>query len=113
MKVPCNHGLFYLDLAEVNCDEDQIRFLQNVMLLRRLRHKHVLEIVGLCLEGSPATRAGHEVLMVTGRTHGYVTLQRLLEWCGENNPDVSRTLCASVSSFPHGCIHVVVFISCS
>ena len=73
---------------EVNSDEDQISFLQNIMLLRRLQHKHILEILGVCLEGSPGTRAGHEVLMVTGRTHGYVTLQRLLEWCDDNNPDV-------------------------
>ena len=78
-------------ISEVNCDEDQINFMQNVMLLRKLRNEHILEVLGMCLEGSPVTRAGQEVLMVTARTHSAVTLQKLLEFCRENNPHVRFT----------------------
>jgi hypothetical protein len=72
----------------VNSEQDQIHLLRNVARLRTLRHRHVLEVLGACVEGSPVTRGGTEVLMVTARTHSAVSVHRVLHWCRDNNPQV-------------------------
>ena len=80
-------------------EEERVSMLRQVRALRHAGdHLGLLTILGVRLDGSPATRDGLEVLLVTPKCHFFVTLNRLLCWTRENNREVSGNVVHHLAS---------------
>ena len=75
----------------MNTSDDRAQLLKSIERLRKLHHINVHSVWGACIEGSPNTPDGVEMLVATGSSHFHVTLYRLLRWTRENNPQVTFT----------------------
>ena len=78
----------HIILLGVNTEDGRSRLLQSIQSIRQLNHLYIHTVWGACLEGSPNTPEGVEILVATGCTHFHVNLYRLLRWTRENNSQV-------------------------
>ena len=62
--------------------------MKEMAIVSTFSNDNIMKTIGVCLEGSPFTKSGIEMLLITERTHYLVSVNGLINWTVENNKQV-------------------------